>query len=362
MVLGGVLVMLLVAAAPAFAQQGSVTATGVLGEPYTEGEDPTVQYPFTDEETGEDYVLTSGFVDLGPYVGQRITIEAAPIGTAPGATQALNVTDVIESESGYDPAPLAVITGEIQALAKPITEGGTHTITEASTGDVYTLWSDTQYTGVDLSQYEGQNVTVYGIFQTLGNPLSSFPDPTEVPIAVTSVESLEPLPVSGSSETTFTFALAVEGQPPADATFFARLNAPPLIADYPGVIQLTDPDDDGIYTATETAFRAGDQITNVQIVRGTGVQKVPYLGDIALDYPGEPVQVIEDFGTVTLEEDTTLSASVSFATPPPEDQYTDSPDQITLLPDTGGFSPAVLVALLLLSGGGLLAYSLARQR
>lgn len=197
MVLGGMLALLLVAAVPVFAQEGPITATGVIGQPYTEGQDPTVQYPFTDEETGEDYVLTSGFVDLQPYVRQRVTIEAAPIGTAPGATQALNVTDVIESESGYEPAPLAAITGEIQALPEPIPEGGTHTVTEASTGDVYMLWGggDSQTEGIDLSQYEGQDVTVYGVFQTMGAPISNFEDPTDVLIAVTSVEPLEAQPV-----------------------------------------------------------------------------------------------------------------------------------------------------------------------
>ncbi len=176
MVLGGMLAMMLVVAAPAFAQEGPITATGVLGEPY---------------------VLISGFVDLSPFVGQRITIKATPVGTAPGATPSLNVTDV-ESETGYDPAPLAVITGVVEALPEPIPEGGTHTITEASTGDVYMLWGggDSQIEGIDRSQYEGQRVTVYGIFQTFGAPISNFEDPTDVLIAVTSVESLEPLPVA----------------------------------------------------------------------------------------------------------------------------------------------------------------------
>lgn len=192
MVLGGMLTMLFVAAAPAFAQEGQVTATGVLGEAYTEGEDPTLLYPFTDEATGTDYVLFSGFLDMSPFVGERVTITGTPIGSAPGVTPALNVTD-LESASGYEPAPLAVITGVLETLAEPEPEGATHVITEHSTGDVYGLFSDDQ--GVDLSQYDGQSVTVYGVFQTQGAPISDFEDPTDVLIYVTSVESLEPLPV-----------------------------------------------------------------------------------------------------------------------------------------------------------------------
>lgn len=71
MVLGGILGMLLVAAAPAFAQEGSITATGVLGEPYTVGEDPGLNYNLTEEASGVTYILTSGFVDMNSYVGER---------------------------------------------------------------------------------------------------------------------------------------------------------------------------------------------------------------------------------------------------------------------------------------------------
>ena len=84
--------------------------------------------------------------------------------------------------------PEATITGVIEPAA-PTQEGPTHTITEASTGDVYGLFSDSE--GVDLSQYEGLSVIINGIFQTQGNPLSSFDDPTDVPIYVTSVELLD---------------------------------------------------------------------------------------------------------------------------------------------------------------------------
>lgn len=194
MILAATLAMMLVVAAPAFAQQGPVTATGVLGEPYTEGEDPTVQYSFTDEATGDEYVLISGFVDLDPFVGERITIEAAPVGSAPGVTPALNVTDV-EPAAAYDPAPDAIITGVIQPTADPEAEGSTHTITEDGTGDEYGLFSNLRDDGVDLSQYVGQRVTITGYFQTEGTGTEGY-DLTDLLIYVESVEVLDGAPAT----------------------------------------------------------------------------------------------------------------------------------------------------------------------
>src|ERR687898_3035382 len=76
------LTALIVTATSVFAQpQGSVTATGVLVGPVEDGDlDPTPKYRLTDEETGTNYVLISGFVELGPYAGQRVTIVGEPIG------------------------------------------------------------------------------------------------------------------------------------------------------------------------------------------------------------------------------------------------------------------------------------------
>ena len=99
------LAMVLTAAVPALAQQGPVMATGVLGEAYTQGQDPTPTYPLTDEATGTTYVLVSGFVDLDPYVGQRVTIEGVPIGGADFAPPALNVTSIVPvDEQGAPPS------------------------------------------------------------------------------------------------------------------------------------------------------------------------------------------------------------------------------------------------------------------
>lgn len=198
MVLGGMLAMLLAVAAPAMAQADKYqhSGTGILGEPYTVGQDPTLNYALTDEETGTVYELYSGFVHLAPYVGERVTFEGQQsqgLEPGPGDPVSVNVTSLEPVDSGPSAQDIVVITGALEAVAQPSAEGPTHTITEYSTGDVYGLFSDAQ--GVDLSQYEGQSVAIYGVFQTQGNPISDFADPTDVLIYVTSVESLEPLPV-----------------------------------------------------------------------------------------------------------------------------------------------------------------------
>lgn len=205
MVLGAMLAMLLVVAAPAMAQIDEYThsGTGVLGEPYTEGQDPEPVYPLTDEATGISYELISGFVYLDPYVGQSVTFEGQQVpGLPPGPNDPIpvNVTSLKPADGGSAAQEIVVITGALEAVAQPSVEGPTHTIAEASTGDVYGLFSDAQ--GVDLSQYEGQSVAIYGVFQTQGAPISDFEDPTDVLIYVSSIESLEPAPVEPPTEAT----------------------------------------------------------------------------------------------------------------------------------------------------------------
>ena len=102
-VLVALLAVMLATAVPAFAQQqGPITATGVLGPPDTSGPDPEPIYALTDEGTGTTYELISGFVELEPYVGQRVTIEGMRI---PGIDPfALNVTR-IQPVDGPPPGP-----------------------------------------------------------------------------------------------------------------------------------------------------------------------------------------------------------------------------------------------------------------
>lgn len=105
LVLVGVLALMLVVAVPAFAQQGPVTATGVLVGPVGDNDpDPTPEFRLTDEASGTTYVLVSGFVDLAPFAGQRVTIAGVPIGGADDAPPALNVTR-IQPVDGPPPGP-----------------------------------------------------------------------------------------------------------------------------------------------------------------------------------------------------------------------------------------------------------------
>ena len=103
-----VLTVMLAAAVPTFAQQGptTTTATGVLVGPVDDGDlDPTPKYRLTDEATGTNYVLISGFVDLEPFAGQRVTIAGVPIGGADWAPPALNVTQIEPADEDEDPNP-----------------------------------------------------------------------------------------------------------------------------------------------------------------------------------------------------------------------------------------------------------------
>lgn len=158
---------------------------------------------------------------------------------------------------------------------------------DETTGGVYYLASDE----VDFGVLAGERITAFGT-------------PEEVVRSVVlNVSQVEPAdgPPPGEEFATLTFELAVEGTPPADATFFGYLGQEPT------PFRLTDPDGDGLYTAStpEGLIPAGD-VQPARIVQGT--QEDASVGTI----PGEPIRTIRDFGEVTFEEDTTLSASVSF--------------------------------------------------
>jgi LPXTG-motif cell wall-anchored protein len=132
------LTALLVVAASAYAQpQGSVTATGVLVGPVEDGDlDPTPKYKMADEETGTNYVLVSGFVELAPFVGQRVTIAGEPIGGADWAPPALNVTQIEPAAGGDDNDPPAV--NDKATLAFELTVDGDPPADAAFYGNVRT--------------------------------------------------------------------------------------------------------------------------------------------------------------------------------------------------------------------------------
>ncbi len=196
------------------------------------------------------------------------------------------------------------LTGVIEKPELTTYMYGTHSMTD-ELGNFYALESDI----VDLDAYVGQRVTVSGAFvpgyedgQVEGGP----------PLfSVTHVEEAgpggpPPGPMPGSSAT-FTYELAIECEPPANAEFLGFTALESLVT-----TPLTDPDGDGVYTGSQTVprFAPGPTppgtepiaLSPVRIVQGppTG------MGPLGPEY-----RVIRDFGAV-LAEDTTLSASVSF--------------------------------------------------
>jgi hypothetical protein len=132
------LTALLVAAASGYAQpQGSVTATGVLVGPVEDGDqDPTPKYRLADEETGTNYILISGFVELDPYAGQRVTIAGEPIGGADWAPPALNVIQIQPADGAGDNDPPAV--NDKATLSFELTVDGDPPATVAFYGNVRT--------------------------------------------------------------------------------------------------------------------------------------------------------------------------------------------------------------------------------
>jgi hypothetical protein len=195
LVLALVGMMLALSASPALAQEDqqaqtsppdpgpqTVTATGVLGAPFTRGEDPTPNYPLTDEATGTTYTLISGFVNLQDFVGQRVTITGVRV---PGIDPlALNVTQI-------QPAPgpggqVITATGVIET-APPHAPDPTpiYAITDETTGARYELISGF----VNLGQYVGQRVFIRAV------PVPGPGDPNRPPLLnVTEVVPLDTTP------------------------------------------------------------------------------------------------------------------------------------------------------------------------
>jgi len=107
------------AAVPALAQQGPVTATGVLVGPVEDNTPgPTPDYRLTAQATGVTYVLVSGFVDLAPFAGQWVAVAGTPIGGADHAPPAVNVTR-IESAEGPGNGGTVTATFELAVECRP---------------------------------------------------------------------------------------------------------------------------------------------------------------------------------------------------------------------------------------------------
>ena len=110
-------------------------------------------------------------------------------------------------------------------------------------------------------------------------------------------------------ERMLSFELAVEGEPPSEATFFGET---PLVG---GSVQLIDPDGDGTYTGTttvEVTVNPDGTIQPVPVAIWGGIGTTP-----SERYPGDPLpgyssKVIKDFGPVVIEDGQIFSTGISF--------------------------------------------------
>ena len=417
------------------AQQGptTITATGVLVGPVDDGdEDPTPEFRLTDEESGRTLNLTSGFVNLEDYAGQRVTIEGVRV---PGIDpNAYNVTTIVPAEEGEGPtspgdkATLSfelTVEGEPPAnaeflgftsieslLTTPLTDSdgdGTYTgsMTVPATsggqggppeplslpvrivqgpptgttanGPEYRVIKDFGQVKIDedktfsasvsfeddgggqadgikgtITSISGSTVLVEEDPSAEGSGDKGYftvTDETEItnqqeqdeqveaafedlevgqqveavyagPVAQSyptqgnaqSIAILEELTCrlpegcddpGDTDKATLSFELTVEGEPPAEAEFLGLTATESLMT-----TPLTDPDGDGTYTGSKTISKYAPggppepiTISPVQIVQG------PPTGYTA---NGPQYRVIKDFGSVKLDGDKTLSASVSF--------------------------------------------------
>jgi hypothetical protein len=200
-------------------------------------------------------------------------------------------------------------------------------------------------------------------------------------LAQAEADQYDPTGSPPERQATLSFELAVECEPPADATFFGNVRTG---EGGPGIFaQLLDPDGDGLYTGVATLpdrFGPGPSPVPpsvepvslpVQIVQGTGTRSTS-----SGTFPGEPISVIKDFGVVPMEAENEFFASVSFceATASPSATASATPSATatanptataSALPETGGAWPGIasLIALgagALLATGGLLAHRIIR--
>ena len=281
--------------------------------------------------------------------------------------------------------------GEVSATGylSPVYPPGaySHLLNDEATGRQYLVRSG----AVDLGAYDdGQQVTVSGTLVSGGD--------AEPVLEVTNIEEPSDTGEPGAAAT-LSFELAVEGEPPADATFFGNIQTG---EGGPGIfVPLTD--GDGVYTGSTTIsdrFPPGLRplppdaeplAFPVRIVQGTGTNP-----NAQGEAPGEPITVLKDFGAAPLQEENTYSTSFLFEgdtsvgetttidegeTPTVDesdptagedlnedgvvdeadgeyaaqtsDAATESGPEGRTLPDTGGLA-LVLLAGVMLAGGGLL--------
>src|ERR687893_125799 len=140
---------------------------------------------------------------------------------------------------------------------------------------------------------------------------------------------------SQGDKATLSFKLAVEGEPPTEATFFGNVHTG---EGGPGrYVPLADPDDDGVYTSSTVVDRFGPGPRPVP----PGVEPVSFPVKIVQGTDSGAYRSIKDFGTVKLNGDKTFSASVSFDDEEPDPEEISATGRIGQIADFPGASHAI---------------------
>ena len=274
-------------------------------------------------------------------IGARRKVVAMSVA---GASLILAAVPALAQEAQYGGEEISA-TGPVSAADDPI-EGRTYFLDDYTTaGSAYQLVGD-----ADFEAYVGRQATAYGV-------------PGE-----SSISGLTPLYVSRigppenggytTEKVVADFELAVEGEPPADATFWG--NWGPNYAF--GSVRLADPDGDGVYTGRQPAHIPVD---------ADGVVGINGPHPVWIEQRGpRGTSVLEDFGEVTLRAgDNDFPAGVTFdegIASNVEDAPVGDAARVETgegaLPATGGavFSSGFVGALLIV--GGVLARYVLRPK
>ena len=291
-------------AAPALAQEG-----GIVDEAKATQEEEGTQ---EEEEvaTQEEGIDKEGVGQEEKGVPER---EATREGSSARVAGPAIATGVLGRAAPHSPDPTPV-----------------YAITDEGTGKPYELVSGF----VDLEQYVGERVTIQGV------PVPGPGDPSKPPLLnVTQVQPADgnddDPPDSVNDKATLSFKLTVEGEPPADASFFGNVHTG---EGGPGrYVLLTDPDDDGVYTGSTIVDRFGPGPRPVP----PGVEPVSFPVKIVQGTNGEAYRSIKDFGTVKIDGDKTFSASVSFDDEEPDPEEVSATGRIGQIADFPGASHAI---------------------
>jgi hypothetical protein len=369
--------VVLVTAAPAFAQQNEVTVNFELTVEGTPPADATFfgQYPvegtsvrLTDPDGDGVYTgsMSGGVPDAGfrivqgtgteqtmtgVYPGEPVTVIEdfdAPAGEGGAATLSANVS------FGGSGGEAVSATGVLEKPDMTTYMYGTHAITDARTGEQYALGSES----VDLDAYVGEEVTVTGA------PVPGYGNgQVEDGPALLEVSGVEP---ADPAEAMVAFELTLGGEVPENVSFYVESTSGPG-----GVICTTDAaaNEEAGYPRCES----GGEINRAEFPMPAGApfdyrvltsqgselsQSVVDEGSVAAAETGLVLAIAYSFDGEDLNEDGVVDAADSELAVQVSDaaKRQVDPEHGRPLPVTGGAALAALLAGSALAAAGSLAY------